>query len=121
MDIQINGQPVFYVPFTDDQCNILIKVSERHYDSLCKSYSQPGGFLFGLRNHLTYNQNDPDLLGYKTSWRDLDILMKILEIAYLSIFDLDEKAVVLGMQRDFRRAFKDASTACKDWVVISKE
>ena len=58
------------------EVDALIVLSSRHYDSKCKSFSQPGGLLFGYRNTF---EDGKDAIVVTPDTREVDTLCKILE------------------------------------------
>lgn len=58
------------------EVDALIVLSERHYDSKCKSYSQPGGLLYGFRNTF---EDGKGTIEVTPTIREIDTLCKILE------------------------------------------
>ena len=65
-------------------------VSTHHYDRVCKEASLRGGFIYGWRNHFEWygkdgmelTPTDEDMKAtavVRATWRDMDILGKILE------------------------------------------
>lgn len=53
----------------------LMKFSAEHYDAKCRSLSQPGGFLYGMKNQL----GDDKFAEWPLSTQDLDLLCKVTE------------------------------------------
>lgn len=69
------------VTFTPDEVKAMTRLSQEHYDGLCRSTSKPGGFLYGLMNHVVWCDASTAITAYPLSWRQVDTLTKILESA----------------------------------------
>ena len=85
MKIEIRVTPVFYVTFTEPLLISLISMSAHHYDSTCRSYSFAGtGELQRALTALKFDRdNGYEINARGLSFRDLDIISKICEIAIL--------------------------------------
>lgn len=57
------------------EVDLLLLCSEHHYDLHCRSVSQSGGFLNGIRNRLKFDTNPTHTLDFD----EIDTLCKILE------------------------------------------
>lgn len=96
--------------FTKDELDHLIRLSERHYDGKCKAASQQGGFLYGIRNRLNFQEeaNRNSVQDTFNSY-DLDTLVKIAEGEQ---FDRDGKIrlyddlyeSLMSVQREYEKA-----------------
>lgn len=102
MKITIRAQPKFYFKLTQAQVDLLMKLSELHYDFVCKQASKPGGFLMGWKNCVQYFP-DSEVSG---SFRDLDTALKILECA--EVFR-DQWAVMWSIRMPFMQALARAN------------
>jgi hypothetical protein len=74
MKALITAVPNFHLELNEDIINILIKLSESHYDSTCKSASKEGGFLNGWKNQIKYNEGK-----LSSDFYNLDLSLKISE------------------------------------------
>lgn len=93
--------PVFHFRFTREEVGLMIECSQKHYDAVCKTASECGGFLYGINNKLDFGPNDCSL-----KWRELDILCKILEVGnYLDTMEKRGATFVLSL--GLRRVLRD--------------
>jgi hypothetical protein len=67
------------VVLTTKETSHLMELSERHYDGVCRCAGRQGGFLFGLNNRATFNEQDGTDFSYCLEIREVDTLCKILE------------------------------------------
>lgn len=77
MNIQIQGEPVFYLHITKSVIDTCLTLSSLHYDGTCKAAGKLGGFLYGWKNHIEHFT--PETL-VRASFRELDLLLKICEM-----------------------------------------
>lgn len=81
MQVQIFMRPMFYLQLTLEELEPILVMSKHHYDSVCRSASGPGGFLFGWYNTLSVprlpDQTEPALC--QATYRELDTLLKTCE------------------------------------------
>lgn len=85
------------VRFDKNDVDLLMEFSSRHYDAKCKSLSQPGGFIYGMKNAISPipgEANPPATATWKLSISDLDLLCKVVE----PIVNADREKVPLFMQ-----------------------
>lgn len=81
MKIEITGRPVYWIEFTNEQIQELMKLSANHYDGLCVSACKPGGFLYGWQNGVLWSNGDAtEPYKCKATHHELDILLKIMEM-----------------------------------------
>lgn len=71
----INAVPKFELFISQELLNLMINMSEFHYDLTCQAASKQGGLLFGWNNSLDFS---PDLPLEATA-RELDLTLKICE------------------------------------------
>lgn len=98
------------VRFTKSDLDVLTQCSKEHYDWKCRSLSNPGGFLYGMRNALEsvaiLNEEeglDGEPMGtWNLSTTDLDLLCKVTENCGIP----DE--VILPMHLQIRQLFVEA-------------
>ena len=80
MKFEISSELRFQFELTNEQVDLLTLASERHYDRVCQSASQIGGFIYGWRNAQEFSKHSPDRpCIHRASWRQLDTCLKILE------------------------------------------
>lgn len=60
-----------------EEIDLLMSLSEHHYDGYCKSVSKVGGFLYGMKNHALYADDGPPELTLRQ--REIDTMMKLCE------------------------------------------
>lgn len=84
MKATIYAVPKFAITFTKAELDVLTMCSKLHYDGVCRSAGNVGGFLFGWNNCLTSPDekypNDPQTAAVSTTHRELDTCLKILEM-----------------------------------------
>lgn len=103
MLIEVSAQPEFLIPLNLEQVDILMELSANHYDSTCRAAGKRGetfeqqGFIYGWRTIISAYVNTPVIPDFnpmdetgkqtvrvKATWRQLDLVLKILEgAAYL--------------------------------------
>lgn len=86
MKITVTCEPVFHLPLTVQDVQILCELAESHYDATCKQAAAVGGFLFGWSNAV----GDLDMgipVHVAGSTRQLDIALKALEMRSSGILD----------------------------------
>lgn len=98
-------RPFFILMLTKRVASALVTLSENHYDSRCQLAGREGGFLYGWRNHFVEFELDSPV---ETSPRELDTLMKIMELpAELLLTDdfdtLDKLSSLKGLIRHAMR------------------
>jgi hypothetical protein len=114
MNIYVTAKPVFHFTLNAELNNVFIRMSEHHYDYLCKMASQMGGFLFGFRNILAWGlapdeiSKDVDL-----SFRDLDLLFKICE--NMAVLEKDEVLLVSRFVRNMQKAINHVEDHFANW------
>lgn len=87
--IRVRQEPHFLVELTRDEVEKLAHYSDRHYDGTCRGLNQVGGIICGFRNRLELigadvllaarKLNGIELIQIELSWRDVDLLCKVLE------------------------------------------
>lgn len=77
--LRFNNIPRAVLNFTEAEVAILMRCSELHYDSRCKSYSKPGGFVHGLKNRLTWPDTNGKTGEVDAMFSDVDTMAKIVE------------------------------------------
>jgi hypothetical protein len=67
--------------FTREEISLLFACAGRHYDMKCQAAAQPGGVLWGLRNHLPHGSDDlpTDIAERFFTFREVDLMAKITE------------------------------------------
>lgn len=122
MKIEIQMKPYFWLSLFRRDVDVLMKLAEHHYDSVCRLSCKPGNFLYGWYNVT----RDQSLCGdYKIdevpkcggSRRELDTILKICEGARLAL------AARIILKEDVDRidqlcatiitAFQTATLACQ--------
>lgn len=70
------------VIFTEDDVDTLMRFSKQHYDRKCQSVSEPGGFLYGMKNQFWTPEGEekPKTGTWKLSMDDLGIMCKVTEV-----------------------------------------
>lgn len=132
MNIEITGTPAFHLPLTPIHIDVLMRLSDLHYDVTCKAASKLGGFLYGWNNAITWKEqnrepDDDTKYTVQADWRDLDICLKIMEITYMrGWFDAMESShsraniqtAVNDLEQSFRGAMRLSTNARQSWVAI---
>lgn len=80
MKISIRASPVFRLAFDRTTAVLLKRLSDMHYDDTCNSMNREGGYLFNLVSMLDFFKAEPTQ-SRDLDWRQMDIILKILEIA----------------------------------------
>lgn len=80
------------------EVEILMKCSAGHYDGVCQQAGKPGGFIYGFHNQAMYFPGDKAEISVKLSWRELDLLAKVLEIG--QYFPVDEEQAVTALWKE---------------------
>src|SRR6266436_6128826 len=65
--------------FTPDDIKQLMHASDSHYDGLCRSMSQRGGLIYGLKNRSEWSDEKPTDVDLCINWHNLDLLCKVAE------------------------------------------
>ena len=73
----ITYQPQINVLFTPEEFEVLFECGKNHYDLACKKAVEPGGILWGAKNMA--DEEFPPVLPYPFTWRELDLVSKIIE------------------------------------------
>lgn len=123
MKVTILGIPEFEFSLTPEQIEVLMKLSARHYDGLCRFASQTGsdgsenGFLVNWKNnieaHREFAADEPAVL--RASFSRLDLTLKIMESS-LGLTP-DEKRLVMGMRHGFHHALNLANEKYGEWKI----
>jgi hypothetical protein len=137
MDIQIHASPVFLIPLREKHIEVLMLLSEHHYDGTCKAASKVGGFLYGWKNQIDWwkdYEQEEEYKTIRTNMHELGLCCKMLEMSsYLfpspsrgltaAVFgshkDSEEMKVARDMRQSFNRAFSLANSKYDEWKVTS--
>ena len=126
MNIQIHASPVFFVPLREKHIEVLMLLSEHHYDGTCKAASKVGGFLHGWKNQINWwKQPDYELeeeyKTIRTDMHELGLCCKMLEMSSYLFTDKDseEMKTARDMRQSFNRAFSLANSKYDEWKVVS--
>lgn len=107
MYISIKVKPTFALQPSLAMVNLLMQMSELHYDGKCKSMSLRGGLFYGWRNAVEYanntnfQENDSTGIVY-ASFSELDLTLKVCENLYL--LDNDDQALIDPFVKQILRA-----------------
>jgi hypothetical protein len=101
MNITIIAKPVFWIPLSLKQAEILSVLSYRHYDRTCKSASLQGGFILAWCK--AAHQAGSEQIQFSADFQHLDLCLKVLEASGTLINEEDRK-IAAGLTLDFRRA-----------------
>lgn len=104
----LKSSPLFLFSISKQELDECIALSESHYDLLCRSVSKPGkgSFLNGWRNRILFNESST--VEVQCSWRELDTLLKILELS-----EYGSKAFELSVF--VSQAMKQSQTISESW------
>lgn len=129
MKIEIHGQPVFLIELSVPQLEVLLQLSESHYEGKCKAASRQGGFLYGWRNTLvvfpemgTTTPEVPPVV--EASGDELGTCLKLLEMAgslYLANCISEDRPhldIAVELVRRFRKALTVAAQAAQGWTTF---
>jgi hypothetical protein len=84
MTIEITLQPMFWLQLKREDVEVLLLLSEHHYDSECRQAGKIGNFLYGWRN-VTGCVSEGPAPKCHASRRDLDTTLKICEGMWLAV------------------------------------
>jgi hypothetical protein len=84
----IVAEPKFHLTLNDEVITILLKLSEQHYDSTCKSASKEGGFLIGWQTSMKYRDGK-----FTSDFHNLDLSLKIAE-NFMNTLSEDESKII---------------------------
>lgn len=101
MKIKIQGRPEFQFQVTETLLASFSKLSEYHYDAMCRFVGE-WGFIFTWRNNMKFAMSDSNpepcnVIDVRLTWRDLDLLMKVCEFP---------NGLIIGEQREELLDFK---------------
>lgn len=69
------------IELSDDEFNLLLKASQRHYDGAVQSASRVGGFLYGINNRRTWAKEGISKdLSTEFTYRQIDLMLKSMEL-----------------------------------------
>jgi hypothetical protein len=102
MKASIIAIPKFNLVLNETLVNVLIKLSESHYDSTCKSASKQGGFLFGWRNQIEFREGKVSSDSY-----NLNLSLKIAE-DFMSTLPENEAQIIEDYRSFIMRLFKES-------------
>lgn len=117
--LRITYTPSLVVKFTEQELELMMECSRRHYDMVCQWASRERiesggnrpGFLRAMLNHFINTEGKAE---HTLTFRELDTLAKILEISrYLS-----KEAGIAGMELGF--ILKGAMDALNNSVMEDK-
>ena len=83
MRCTLHAIPSFLLTITREELAVLLDCAGTHYDSVCKSSSLQGGFLYGWKNQfffLSDGEATPNEVNVTATWREMDTCLKILEM-----------------------------------------
>ena len=126
MKIRIQGQPEFLLPLTLAEVELMRKVSEKHYDAVCRNASAEEdqfdhNFLTVWRNHLQFNisypSDDPDYIPHvSATWRQIDTCCKILEPCNLFMLTPIDTLAAKHLSIGFGKALREANYLYAGWA-----
>lgn len=123
MNINIIGEPRFYLGINLKTVSTLIKLSEHHYDPTCRAAGRVGGFLHGWKSLLETQLNSKGVeldrekvcVRPSGSARQLDLTLKLMEAVNKNIIQ-EEMDLINDYAYSVRMALKRAREN-KDWCV----
>ena len=114
MQASITCIPRFNFEMNIELIDILIKLSEAHYDSLCRSVSKQGGFLFGWRNIVDFGG------GLITcEFKELDITLKISE-DFMSTLSENELKIISSYRKFVLRLIESSEALINYRIEVKK-
>jgi hypothetical protein len=117
MKIEIHAVAQFWIALDQDHVSLLKKAAEWHYDGFCNKAAQVGGFIYGWSNVVTPFEGRTEVPKCSASFRDLDLCMKILEIAGSVMFpDKRDQNIVADLRKSFRNALRMANEKMGDII-----
>jgi hypothetical protein len=131
MRIEIVGTPEFQIPMTLEQVKILMVLSATHYDSVCRQASQRGesvdqeGFVYRWHALIKACSETPKIPGFdntieplvqvRASWRQIDMVLKILEGA--PQLDPLQSSAAMCLRWDLVAGMESARPEIRKWHV----
>jgi hypothetical protein len=89
--ISRRNDPKFVLEFTPQDVGLLSGCAALHYDRACRLLGEPGGIVYGMRNHSSL----------EVGRREVDLLCKVLEQSASDETGLyEEMAMLLAMLDD---------------------
>lgn len=117
MKIEIHAVARFWIALTPDHVAILKRAAEWHYDGTCNKAAQVGGFIFGWMNVTTQFPGQTEMPKCSASFRELDLCLKILEIAGSIMFpDQIDIERVFEMRKSFRAALRMSNSVMSEII-----
>ncbi len=117
MKIEIHAVAKFWMDLTQEQVAVLKKAAEWHYDDTCNQAAQVGGFIHGWHNTVTPYPGMESTPKCTAFFRDLDLSLKILEIAGTVMFpDEYDQGIVAELRKSFRAALRMANEKMGDII-----
>jgi hypothetical protein len=109
----ISAVPMFNFDISGYLIDVMMLASAHHYDFTCRSASEPGGFLYGMRNMILLDPQGLGICSARLSSRDADTLMKICE--NVSMMNADKYIMIQEFVSTMRCAFRQAHDSLGDW------
>lgn len=117
MKIEIHAVAKFWIDLSPDHVAVLEKAAKWHYDGVCRMSAMHGGFIYGWKNITTPYPGQEEVPKCSASFRDLDLCLKILEIAGSIMFpDQIDQERVFEMRRYFHSALRMANENMGDII-----
>jgi len=117
MNIEIYGRADFWFVLTDDQMEVLLRLSAVHYDGVCRRATHPGGFIYGWHMERSVHDGGDKNAKLKATFREIDTCLKILEVLMHPPAGLTESQQIEGhkLVRSFRGALSHAEEIAPTW------
>lgn len=95
---------------TEEQIDLMMRCSQKHYDATCRAASVQGGIIYSWKRSYEWaRENDGTVWPLQATSSDLDLCLKIME--YRVIPSTDEE---FAMQRDIFMKFLRAHRRCNE-------
>ena len=98
-------RPEARVRLTKADLKLLMKLSDRHYDSRCQSAGREGGFLYGMWNWCTFSKKPVE---QSLTFDKIDTLCKVCEPVVMVTKDQSKlfyalRALLVGLNTEYCR------------------
>jgi hypothetical protein len=108
MKFEIKGRPHFSFQLPAEKVEVLRYCAERHYDAVCRSSGEPGGFLWGWLNAANFG------MSATATWRDIDTALKIMEYTPPGTHP-NRMAIIMELRNAFHRLLDYTNATTRHW------
>jgi hypothetical protein len=101
--VTIIAKPVFLITVPVTLPPLLVRLAQRHYDAVCRHAAKPGGTLHNWQSQCSYMVDTNGTIQVPVDFRQLDLIMKIMEGWSEGHWKLSDRYVLQQFQ-DWARA-----------------